>query len=380
MDRQPYKLFAVLLAACLLLIGSSVRAGPFPTAPRGVPTAKAAPAPKPPPAPKVQRAAELPSRIRIPAPAPAPKPRTVVSVQTPARRDWVRAPALVTHEPAGDVYAVSDLHGHYNDAFNLLSSNGLIAGDPRHPSTLRWIGGKSTLVVLGDVIDKGGNSLEIIDMLRGIQKSAEADGGRVIVTMGNHEAEFLANPSSEKAMRDGSDPKHRFGLGWELEHRGVDRLAVANGTDSEGRGAWLRALPMGAKVGKWFFVHSGDTGGMNEEELSKLIAAGVDREGFGSEDLVGRDGSPLGNKDWKAVADQAEHNAEALGVKHIVMGHVPSSLDAEGKIARSRDGTLVKIDTGLGDDEGPPRMLFFPAEGKIRQLDVDGNDTRVPKR
>jgi hypothetical protein len=137
---------------------------------------------------------------------------------------------------------------------------------------------------------------------------------------------------------------------------------------------------MGAKVGKYFFVHSGDTGERTEEELSKAIAAGVDRDGFGSNDLVGHDGSPLGNEDWKAAAEQARPSAKALGVRHIVMGHEPLTLDAEGKIARSRDGALVKIDTGLGSDKGPPRMLWIPTEGKIRQLDVDGNDKAVRKR
>jgi hypothetical protein len=54
------------------------------------------------------------------------------------------------------------------------------------------------LVVTGDLIDKWSGSLEVIALLRRLQSDAADQGGRVIITMGNHEAEFLANPLGKK--------------------------------------------------------------------------------------------------------------------------------------------------------------------------------------
>ena len=79
------------------------------------------------------------------------------------------------------------------------------------------------------------------------------------------------------------------------------------------------------------------------------------------------------------TAADAARNAEKLGVKHIVMGHIPDALDARGEIARTKDGALIKIDTGLGNDVGEPRMLRVGLKGGVKQLDVEGERAKVKK-
>ena len=51
-----------------------------------------------------------------------------------------------------------------------------------------WAGGTKTLVQLGDVTDRGPDSLKIVRSLRQLQAEARQAGGRVIVVLGNHEA------------------------------------------------------------------------------------------------------------------------------------------------------------------------------------------------
>lgn len=293
------------------------------------------------------------------------------------QRDWAKAPAIVNHTPEGPVLAVSDVHGHYEPTFDLFRANKVLRGSVDKPSEVVWTGKKATLVVVGDVINKGDGGLKLIDMLRALQASAEKQGGKVIVTLGNHEAEFLHAPRSERAMRDGTGAGG-FGFGYEVQHAGGAPDALARGEDAEGRGRWLRELPFAARVGKNFFVHGGNTRGMGMQDLSATMERAHAEGGFGHDVFVGHGRtSVLGADDWQATATEAKTNARNLGVKRIIMGHIPRALDADGDIARTADRALVKLDTGFGNDKAPPRLLRIPRWGVMRQLGIDQKRRRL---
>lgn len=319
----------------------------------------------------------------LPPIAPA-RPGKASATAIPARaiplRDWKKAPAVVEHVAPGEVLAVSDIHGRYAPVFQLFEQNKILRGHVDRPQEVEWIGGNATLVVVGDLINKGDNAIKVIDMLRALQRSAEKQGGKVIVTMGNHEAGFLHEPLSDHALRTGAGDG-KVGFGHELRRAGIDPVVVAGGEDPEGRGKWLRDLPFAAKVGDDFFIHSGNTRGMDRETLSTSIRKAMSSGGFGHEELIGEDrDSVLAADDWQRTAADAKTNAERLGAKRMIMGHIPNALDAHGTIGRSRDGALIKLDTGLGNANGPARMLRIEPDGMIRQLDVDGEATKVRRQ
>ncbi len=81
------------------------------------------------------------------------------------------------------VVAVADLHGDYDRFVFILAHPqvGLIDDD------LRWTGGKTHLVQLGDVVDRGPRAKEILDLLMRLEKEAAAAGGMVHMLLGNHE-------------------------------------------------------------------------------------------------------------------------------------------------------------------------------------------------
>jgi len=81
------------------------------------------------------------------------------------------------------VVAVADLHGDYDRFVFILAHPqvGLIDDD------LRWTGGKTHLVQLGDIVDRGPRAKEILDLLMRLEKEAAAAGGMVHVLLGNHE-------------------------------------------------------------------------------------------------------------------------------------------------------------------------------------------------
>src|SRR5215831_1544292 len=111
-----------------------------------------------------------------------------------ATRDWKAHPAVVEVDTSEDIFAIGDAHGDPQRFAGALAGAKLIADASAKPDQVKWTGGRAVLVVPGDMIDKWTDSLGVITLLRTLQKDAAAQGGRVIITMGNHEGEFLADP------------------------------------------------------------------------------------------------------------------------------------------------------------------------------------------
>lgn len=77
--------------------------------------------------------------------------------------------------------AVSDIHGA-NDAFvAILERVGMIGPDQE------WTGGNSRLVIVGDVLDRGPDSRQALDLIMALQEQSRARGGDVLFVLGNHE-------------------------------------------------------------------------------------------------------------------------------------------------------------------------------------------------
>src|SRR5207244_2043840 len=116
------------------------------------------------------------------------------------------------------LYALGDVHGDYDRLVTLLIAAKVLASEPPRPDQARWAAGPAVLVCTGDLIDKGNQGLRVLALLRALQDSAQEVGGRLLVTMGNHEAVFLASPArglkTEEFRR-------------ELVSRGLDPSVVA---------------------------------------------------------------------------------------------------------------------------------------------------------
>ena len=65
------------------------------------------------------------------------------------------------------IVAVGDVHGAYDRFVEILTAAGVI--DKR----LRWTGGKTHLVQLGDVVDRGPDSRKAIDLLKKLERDAD---------------------------------------------------------------------------------------------------------------------------------------------------------------------------------------------------------------
>lgn len=277
----------------------------------------------------------------------------LIAADTPPR-NWGRCPAVASIETTELVHALGDTHGDYDRLVQLLAGGGLIAGVPASPEQVTWSGGRSVLVVTGDMIDKWKHSLDVIALMRALTASAASQGGRVVISTGNHEAEFLDDPTGSKTKE----------FQKELEAAGIDANEVANGTDSEGIGRFLLCLPFATKVNGWFFAHAGSTKGRTLQQLIRDLQEGFDQDGYGAKVLLGDKGlleARMKPPWWEKKNDEPIESiarllgyADALGVKHIVFGHQPGTYEfndgskrKKGTMFQNFGGLVFLIDMGM---------------------------------
>src|SRR5262249_3400779 len=119
----------------------------------------------------------------------------------------------------------------------------------------------------------------VIKLLRKLQRDAESNGGQIIILMGNHEAEFLAFPKNKKLAKKQQKEERTF------FHQLKDPTEVANCKNDLGQ--FLCNLPIAVLVNDWFFSHGGNTNDRTIDELSAAIVAGINKDGFDTEELTG---------------------------------------------------------------------------------------------
>ena len=149
-------------------------------------------------------------------------------------------------------YAIGDVHGM---AKNLVTLHALIHADHK------TVGGKATVIHLGDYVDRGPDSRQVIELAMALERQAEKTKNlSVFSLLGNHEQMMLdaydsANATAEEhwLMNGGADS--------------VKSYARANGADPENwqrtvdasHADWLRTLPtlLVDEARKLVFVHAG---------------------------------------------------------------------------------------------------------------------------
>jgi calcineurin-like phosphoesterase family protein len=310
-----------------------------------------------------------------------------------ADRDWKAHPAIVQVDTIEHVFAVGDPHADWQRLAKVLAAAKLAAPKPASPGDVKWTGSKSVLVITGDLIDKGPSSLGVIELLQVLQGQAAAAGGRVIITMGNHEAQFLAHPDKSPFRKelDKAVPKQ-------------DPAKVAN---CEGAiGEFLCALPIAARVNDGFFSHGGNTGNRSMAKIARDIEDGFKQNQFKTEQLIGPDsilearlnkkgpnqlpwiydGSP--STDAKALLARyvAALNPTGPKVGYLVQGHQYESVAFLDGVTRDaghffqRFGLLFLEDTGMSQDisqdihesnnSGGGALHFFAGAGGIKKVTV----------
>ncbi|MGH9862686.1 MAG: metallophosphoesterase [Candidatus Acidiferrales bacterium] len=183
------------------------------------------------------------------------------------------------------VVAAGDVHGDFNAFVGILQQADLIDAEQH------WTGGTAILVQTGDLLDRGTQGRQVMDLLMALEEQAPKDGGRVIVLLGNHEVmnltgdlryvppeEYANYAEANSAERRAAAYKDYQELGRsraqalgqqepvfspESEKAWMDQhplgfLEQREAFAPEGKyGRWLRADAAVARVGTTIFLHGG---------------------------------------------------------------------------------------------------------------------------
>lgn len=301
---------------------------------------------------------------------------------------------------AARIVAIGDLHGDFSVWRDITGAAGLV------DSSGHWTGGPTTLVQVGDVVDRGPDSLKIVRELMRLQKEAPKQGGKVIALVGNHEAMNVTGdlryttPADFAAFatRDSAALRERLYQARKTELEAKYRSRDPKMTADAIHDAWIKATPLGwveqrlawapsGEIGKWvirnpavalvdgtLFVHGGlsvEASKLSLAEVNKRVAAALAKDDSSPDSIIN---SPLGPLWYRGLISRDPRVTEipaggpprppidhelttvlgAYGAKRIVVGHTPNLKGIQVLYG----GKLVTIDTGNSSYYGgPPSYL-----------------------
>jgi hypothetical protein len=283
-----------------------------------------------------------------------------------------RAPEVEPHTfpEVSRIFAVSDIHGEYQAFVDLLVNGGIIRED------LSWAWGDGHLVVLGDILDRGGQVTECLWLVHRLEREARAAGGRVHFTLGNHEMMVL-----QRDLRY-VHPRYLDGV---VESSGV-RYDDLFGPAME-LGRWLRTKHTAVLLNQILFVHAGIgpevvTRELDLASINEQIRAAIDLRSY---DIIFNDmpgflldiQGPLWYRGYfiptsaypRATVPEVRQVLDYYGAHTVVVGHTDI-----GEIQAQYGGMIFGIDMSL------ERMGFFQGllweDGEF--FKVQGDGTREP--
>lgn len=303
------------------------------------------------------------------APSPAPAPVAAAAAAPVGNPPGCTLGAFTSRRPAARrVVAIGDLHGDLSAARAALRAAGAI--DARD----RWTAGDTVIVQTGDVLDRGDDEQEILDLLASLSTQAEAAGGAVVRLLGNHELMNAAGdfryvtPGAMTEFDDvaGVDGARFAQAPAELRKR-LDALAPGGVYAKR-----LAGLGVVAVVGDTAFAHAGVAGpwGGKIEEINASARCWLDGQAgdlTSPPPAVTAEDGPVWTRAWgRGDVDCAalRQALAAAGVARMVVGHTP-----QRTINAACDGLVWRIDVGMSKHYGgaievlelvtgqPPRVL-----------------------
>jgi diadenosine tetraphosphatase ApaH/serine/threonine PP2A family protein phosphatase len=264
------------------------------------------------------------------------------------------------------VVAIGDVHGAYDRLVEILRATDLV------DAQLRWMGGKTHLVQVGDIDDRGPDSRKVLDLVRRLEGEATASGGHVHVLLGNHEVmrmlgdlrfatpgEFESFAAADSAQarrafvqRDVPEPSD------ELVNRtplGAVEMRVAFGPDGL-YGGWLRTLDTVVKINGVLFLHGGISPAVSElscdainDTVRQDLTSDFDKTAADPlQSLAAREDGPLWYRGLAQEPDTFAPEVDQILVRQsaraIVIAH---TVTATGRIRARFGRRVVQIDTGM---------------------------------
>jgi len=262
-----------------------------------------------------------------------------------------------TLEFSGDfsVAALSDFHGQYVLMIKLLTNNKII------DESKQWAFGNGHFVITGDIFDRGDKVTEILWFLYDLERQAEQAGGKIHLTLGNHEVMVLNG---------------------DLRYLHPKYVEVAKLLEKpfEGLfskrsilGDWLRSKPVLVKVNNMLFAHGGFHPSLAKDKHSlesinhvfkkNLVKAELANPRKGWAEYLHKSNGPIWYrgyfKDNGASSEEIDLLLKHFAVSHIVVGHT-----SQKQIETRHQGRVIAIDSSIKNGKYGEILFIEPAKEK----------------
>jgi hypothetical protein len=280
-----------------------------------------------------------------------------------------------THER---LVAVGDIHGDLDAFLRILIGANLVT-----ENDAAWCGGRACLVLIGDLNDRGNDSVNVMDFVMRLEQAAGSAGGAVYALLGNHEAmaaegdfryvsavETLAlerwwfdNVNGLHAIYRGHSPYAQWLRNRPVMLRAGDVLFVHAGLD---RWALDDDLPQVAGIVRSWIAHF--QGAAPEPDPATIWLVSDDNPGPLWTDRLRITSEPRG--DAAEISDIIAGALDRLGVRRLVVGHKPTAaIDFRIAYPHPFCGEQVAlIDTGICKRYGGRLSALQMENGTVQPL------------
>jgi len=269
-------------------------------------------------------------------------------------------------EYSGDfnVAALSDFHGQYDLMIELLTNNHII------DEQKNWAFGNGHFVITGDIFDRGDKVTEILWFLYDLERQAEQAGGKIHLTLGNHEVMVLNGDLRYLNAKYIETAKKL--------NKPFEQLFSKNNI----LGDWLRSKPVLVKVNDMLFAHGGFHPNLASENHSleeinavfkmNLVKAELAQPRQGLGEYLHRTNGPIWyrgyfsqerDKDDGATSEEIDMLLKHFDVKHLIVGHT-----SQKQIESRYQGRVIAIDSSIKRGKYGEILL-------IEKTNVDGVST-----
>lgn len=281
------------------------------------------------------------------------------------RTDFETDPCQFEH--IDTIAVLSDIHGQYDLAVELLTNNSIIDQERN------WNFGKGHLVIVGDIFDRGDQVNEALWLIYDLEQQASEIGGGVHFTLGNHEYMVL--------MNDLRYVHKKYKETCELLDLDYPKLYGPNTV----MGRWLRSKNTVIRINGNTYVHGGiskkflDLTNITNEEVNAIMRKSIDRNKaelkitnnykafFGTNGPIWYRGYFKDELSYK----QVDQILDRLDSDHMVVGHCSNKT-----IVHLYDHRIYGVDSSIKD--GVYGELLLIAGDQYFRCTLDGKREDIP--
>ncbi|WP_227551358.1 metallophosphoesterase [Kangiella sp. HZ709] len=270
------------------------------------------------------------------------------------------------HPLNSPITVIADVHGDFPTLQKLLQAGKLIDAQNR------WIAGKRILVSVGDLVDRGPDSRQILDFFMELEKQAAKAGGAFYMALGNHEVmnirgdlryvsdpEFAAFKNDEpiglrqstyqafikkSKLTDSDKSRQEFQNQYPEGFFGHIKMYAPDGK----YGRWLLSKQMIVNVQDKLFAHGGFSqdlidSGKSLQELNQQFISDLSRYSQLWRELVNA-----------GLFQFSDSKRERLNIaKRFIAGNLKSSLADDESLKLKTQQFIALADSLLFDSFGP---------------------------